>query len=55
MHLTANYGTNPAYNCARAIIESLQKLPGLEDQKIANLPAIQNIKGFLGEVIIIGG
>lgn len=55
IYLTSNYGMNPQYNFANAIAHSLQQIPELRDQDIANLPVLQSIKKFMGEVIIIGG
>ena len=55
VHLTANYGTDPRYNCAWSIVHSLQQIPDLAKQDIENLPALKLIKAFLGEIMVIGG
>lgn len=53
--LTSNYGANPRHNYANAIVHSLQQITELRDQNIENLPILQSIQNFFGEVIVIGG
>ncbi len=55
VHLTSNYGAKPQYNCANAIVHSLQQIPELRNQDVEALPVLQSIKDFFGEIIIIGG
>jgi len=55
VYLTANYGINPQHNFGNVIVHSLQQIAELGDQKVEDMPLLQDIKHFLGEAIIIGG
>jgi FkbM family methyltransferase len=47
VYLIQTYGSNSRYNCADAIVESLQQFPQLVEQGFAALPAITAIRDYL--------
>ncbi|KZL48676.1 hypothetical protein A2T98_16785 [Nodularia spumigena CENA596] len=46
-YLTVNYGTNPEYNFADTIIESLSNFPELVKMGLDSLAVVANIRSFL--------
>lgn len=51
-YLTLNYGHDPKYNFADAIVMALKQIPDLQDQNLADLPLIQSIREFLTPSIL---
>lgn len=46
-YLTLEYGVNPEYNFAEAIVESLSNFPQLVELGLDSLPVVANIRSFL--------